>query len=149
MTIQQCLLAGRGLIEPTVPVSGMLFTDGPDTRSYSGNGSNVIMANNSYTIPDNWLEKSYTYSWSISSTASYTCIGYDVRLYKNGSQIASWSTPASQDSYFRYNSGTRSGNMTVSLKAGDVIRAEIYIRGRAVGGSTPAATNYHQCQRVS
>lgn len=149
MTIQQCLLAGRGLIEPTVGVGGLLFSDGPDTRTYPGNGNNITMANNSFTIPDNWLEKNYRYEWSIASSASYTCIGYNVYLYKNGVEIGAWSTPASDASYFRYNTGTRSGNMTVSLKAGDTIQAIIYIRGRNVGGSTPNATNYHEVERVS
>lgn len=148
MTIQQCLLAGRGLIDPTVPIGGMLFTDGPDTRSYSGNGSNVTMANNSFTIPDNWLEKNYRYEWSISSSASYTCIGYTVKVFKNGVSQGEWSTSAT-NGYFRYNTGTRSGNVTMSLKAGDTVQAIVYIRGRDVGGSTPAATNYHECERVS
>lgn len=149
MGMQQMLLAGRGLIEPTISIGGLAFSDGPDTRTYSGNGSNVIMANDTFTVPDNWLEKNWRYNWSISSSASYTCIGYDVQVFKNGVIQGNWSTPASNESYFRYNSGTRSGNVTMSLKAGDVVQATIRIRGRNVGGTTPSTTNYHELERIS
>ena len=146
--MQQMLLAGRGLIEPTTPVGGLLFSD-TDTQAYPGNGVYYTPSDNSFTIPDNWQEKNYRYEWSISSTASYTCIGYLVRVYKNGVEQASWSTQASNEGYFRYNSGTRSGNLTMSLKAGDVVRGLVQIVGRNVGGSTPSATNYHEVERIT
>lgn len=148
MGMQQMLLAGRGLIEPTVGIGGLLFSD-TDTRTYSGNGSAVLISNNSFTIPENWLEKNYRYEWSVSSSASYTCIGYSVKVYKNGVLQGTWSTPASNESYFRYNSGKLSGNVTMSLKAGDVVSAQVRITGRNVGGTTPSATNYHEVERVS
>ena len=149
MGIQQVLLAaGVSLIEPTVAVGDTAF-DETDTRTYSGNGSYVEVHNDTYVIPSNWQTKDWRYTAQITSSASYNCIGYVIELYKNGLLVNSWSTPASNLSYFRYNSGTRTHTEDMSLAAGDEVQAKIYIAGRNVGGTTPSTTAYHELERTT
>jgi hypothetical protein len=150
--IMRMLMASSSLnrkIEPTISVGGTAFTV-THSRSWTGNGVRYLEFSNSFTIPEDWEDSDWNYYWSITGNASYTCIGYQVYVYKNGILINSWSTPSNQDSWFRYNSGTRSGNQAFStLKAGDVIKADMYITGRNVGGSTPTYTHHHKLTRTA
>lgn len=146
--ISQMIFAGRGLITPTIAVGGLAFSDS-DTQTYPGNGTYYTKSDDSYTIPNNWKTKQWTYKATITSEASYVALGYSIVLYLNGVQIASWSQPASQDSYFRYNSGTRTHTHTLALEAGDTIRGVVKMIGRNVGGSTPTSTNYHELKRIT
>ena len=145
--LQQMLLAG-GLIEPSIAIGGLAFTD-TDTRTYSGNGSYVTMSDDTYNIPNNWQTKQWTYKVQITSSASYICIGYSVIVYHNGMQVASWSQPGSNASWFRYNTGTRTHTHTLNLAKGDTLRGYVRILGRNVGGTTPSTTNYHELKRIT
>lgn len=142
MSIHQLLLAGQGEIEPTVPIGGTIFT-GTDSRTWPGNGYSYLDLHEVWTVPDRWAEKTYNYKAQITSSASYTCIGFNIQLYVNGVLVANWSTSASNESYFRYNSGTLTYNKSISVKAGDVVEARVYITGRNVGGTTPNAVSFH------
>lgn len=149
MSIAQIFLgSGPNEIEPTIPVGGLVFTD-TDTRSYPGNGVNYLIHNETWTVPDLWKEKTYEYKMQTTSTADYICFGFTGYLYKNGVLVASWSQAASNTGYYRYNSGTLTHTQSLNLKAGDVLNAQFYGRGRNVGGSTPSSTVYHQLQRTT
>ena len=148
MTIAQMILAGRGLIDPTIAIGGLAFSD-TDTRTYSGNGSYVTMSDDTYILPNNWKTKDWTYKAQITSTASYVCVGYTVQLYINDVLTNTWSTDASNSGWFRYNSGTRTHTSVKTLQAGDKVRAVVRLAGRNVGGTTPSTTNYHELKRTT
>lgn len=144
---QQLIMAGQGLIEPTIAIGGLAFSD-TDTQSYPG-GSSQTMSDDTFTVPNNWQTKDWTYKAQITSTASYVTLGFSVTLWLNSVVIQTWSQPASHEGYFRYNSGTLTYTNTMSLAKGDVVRGRIIMTGRNVGGSTPVSTNYHELKRIT
>lgn len=148
MTIMQNILAGRGLIPPTIPVNGLAFSD-TDSQTYPGNGVFYQKSNDTFVVPNNWQTKTWRYTAQMTSTASYTCAGFSITLYKNGVVVASWSQSADQNGYFRYNSGTLTYTYDLTLEAGDTVQAVLGWVGRNVGGSTPTATNYHELKRLT
>lgn len=140
--------ARKGEIDPTVAIGALLFTDS-HSGVYPCNNVSYDYVNSSYTIPSNWKKKSWRYTYSITSTAAYGCVGFTVYLNVNGVNVHYAAMANTQDSYFRYNSGTLTYTFDLDLKAGDVVEAIFYVSGRNVGGVTPTTDTYHEMKRLT
>ena len=118
--------------EQSSPPGPYLFYDSRST----GYGQCVV--NNayttSYTYPTNTEAGTYRYEWRLSSTARYHFTVLSGGFYKNGALIYSFPKSVSGgtfDNYFRYNSGTQTGNSgTFTLKSGDTVKHIIHFSSR-------------------
>lgn len=126
-------------IEPPIGIGGFMHNRSV-SRTFSGNGSTVDVWDDTYSSTALWKPTTWRWTSQVTCSASYTSLQYSTQLWLNGSQIASGSTPCCQNSFFRYNSGTRTHTFDFSVNAGDTIRIRTWGSGRQVGGSTPNAT---------
>ena len=132
----------------SVPASGKIELDdfygfaiapayaiGDKPVNYSaGNSGTGTKVDWTYTVPAFTSPATYRLSWSITAEAAYGWTYSRTYYYKNGVLVykgqvgdSGW---GSNDSYFRYASGTRSGNHSQTIQGGDTIRIQqiIYTR---------------------
>lgn len=83
------------------------------------------------------------------STAAYGYFCPRTYVYKNGVLIASWVENNGGGGYYRYNSGDLTHSVDTSLKAGDVLNAQMYAVGRNVGGTIPLSLLQHDLKRLT
>lgn len=138
----------KGEIDPTVAIGADAFS-GSYTTSYPLNNVSYVAVSHSFTVPNNWKKKMWRYRASVTSSAAYGCIGFNIQFRVNGVLLYNPTMSNTQDSYFRYNSGTLNYSYDVELKANDVVDAIIYISGRNVGGSSPSTTASQGMSRLT
>lgn len=146
--ISQLLLSGAGMIDPSVPVGDFAFNN-----VYSGNSGSRTFFNTTFIVPDNWLEKDWTFEHYFSSSPDYNyAYIHTLALFVNDVLVYVWSTPKSPNygnlnySWFRDQSSARLGAFNLKLKAGDVVRN--LVQGATRSGSRPFNI-YSRLKRVT
>lgn len=119
-------------IQPAYSIGQYLWQDSRTGSPASGIGN---WFSHTYVVPDLTVDFQVKYDWSITSTAAYGWTYARHYIFINGvnvytGYIGGGPTNGGSDSWYRDYSGTRSGNTTVTLHAGDTIQTYTYVGTR-------------------